>query len=743
MNPADPAARIGQVLDRYKLEGVIGAGGFGTVYRARHTVMNRVVALKLLHGRPDEEQRQRFVREAQATAAIEHPSIVQVFDFGTTSDGEMFLAMELLEGEELEERRMRAPLPPHEALQIMCEVLAALDHAHAAGVVHRDLKPANIFLTTQGVKLLDFGISLVRDDGAERMTRTGLVMGTPLYMAPESFTGVREADERVDVYAVAAMLYELLSGRSVFAADTYEQLVVKVATERATPMAQVAPGAPAALAAVIDRGLASNPAERWLSASAFRDALLPFTTGEIPPSSSVPHVRAPATSAPTGLVTKAAMRPLVLGGVAVALLGVSFVAMALLMDSGQSTAFEGSEPVRVGSTGAPVPNAGFVGVGTCDAPLALNLGVPYAGNTSGGVSTLTPSCGDEGAPEKVHVLQVHARMQVTVRVAAGFDSVLSLTTGCGAGLRELACNDDYNSDVSRSQISALLEPGTYFLLVDGFDGEAGPYTIVANGVAPSQGAQCGVGAPTLTPGVDVHGSTEGRPNDFQGTCVSPSGPDLAYRLDIGEASRVRLRQTAEEDGALHVRSECTRPDSEVACSDDHGDSSLSLITTHLDAGTYWVISDGFDETDGGYYTLHAEVLPDSMVETSDGCAAPQVMTSSSALTETFRAANQMQGSCGGAAGPEQVFAFDLPAPTRVRVEVLESEFSGVYYIRSRCQDSTSEQFCGGFGDGVGVEETQAELTEHELSAGSYFLIVDGTTTSGFGAANVHLIRTDR
>lgn len=743
MNPADPAARIGQVLDRYKLEGVIGAGGFGTVYRARHTVMNRVVALKLLHGRPDEEQRQRFVREAQATAAIEHPSIVQVFDFGTTSDGEMFLAMELLEGEELEERRMRAPLPPHEALQIMCEVLAALTHAHAAGVVHRDLKPANIFLTTQGVKLLDFGISLVRDDGAERMTRTGLVMGTPLYMAPESFTGVREADERVDVYAVAAMLYELLSGRSVFAADTYEQLVVKVATERATPMAQVAPGAPAALAAAVDRGLASNLAERWLSASAFRDALLPFATGEAAPSSSVPDGLTLATSAATGPVTKPAIQPLVLGGVAVAVLGVSFVAMALLMDSGKSSVLEDSGPVRVGSTGTPVSNAGFVGAGTCEAPLGLTLGVPYAGNTSGGASMLTPSCGDEGAPEKVHVLRVHARMQVSVRVEAEFDAVLSLTSSCGAGLRELACNDDYDSNLNRSQLSELLEPGTYFLLVDGFGGEAGPYTIVANGVAPSQGAQCGVGAPTLLPGVDVHGSTEGRPNDFQGTCVSPSGPDLAYRLDIREASRVRLRQTAEEDGALHLRSECTSLESEVACSDDHGDSSRSLITAHLDPGTYWVISDGFDETDGGYYTLHAEVLPDTAAVLSDGCAAPQVMTSSSALTDTFRAANQMQGSCGGGAAPEQVFAFDLPAPTRVRVEVLESEFSGVYYIRSRCQDSTSEQVCGGFGNGVGVEETQSELTEHELAAGSYFLIVDGTTASGFGAANVHLIRTAR
>ncbi|MFK7999712.1 MAG: serine/threonine-protein kinase [Polyangiales bacterium] len=741
MNPADPAARIGQVLDRYRLEGVIGAGGFGTVYRARHTVMNRVVALKLLHGRPDEDQRQRFVREAQATAAIEHPSIVQVFDFGTTEDGEMFLAMELLEGEELELRRLRAPLPPYEALRIMCEVLAALAHAHRAGVVHRDLKPANIFLTAGGVKLLDFGISMVRDDATERMTRTGLVMGTPLYMAPESFSGVREVDERVDVYAVAAMLYELLSGQSVYAADSYEQLVVKVATERATPMAQVAPGAPAALAAAIDRGLASRPADRWPSAAAFREALLPFAGADSsheahPAPGAVAHSTAQATSSPT----KPAWRPSVIAAGAVALLGASFVAAALLMDSGTSGT-EAAQEESSGGLGAPSGLAAGGAIGTCAAPLVLHLGVPLAANTRGGGSTLTPSCGDEGAPEQVHALQVHTRMQVSVRVEAGFDAVLSLTSGCGAGNRELACNDDYASEMNRSQISELLEPGTYFLSVDGFGGESGPYTIVANGVEPSQDEQC-TGAPALTPDVDVHGSTEGRPNVFESTCVSePSGPDMAYRFDIAEPSRVRLRQHAEEDGALHLRRDCARAQSEVACNDDHGDSSRSVITEHLDAGAYWVISDGFDETDGGPYTLRAEVLADSARSAVDGCAAPQHMTSTSALTDTFHSANQTQGSCGGAGGPEQVFAFEMQTPGRVRVEVLESEFRGVYYIRSRCQDSTSELFCGGFANGVGVDETQGELAVHELAAGAYFLIVDGTTIGDFGAANVHVIRT--
>lgn len=742
MTQADPAARIGQVLDRYKLEGVIGAGGFGTVYRARHTVMNRVVALKLLHGRPDEEQGQRFVREAQATAAIQHPSIVEVFDFGTTPDGEMFLAMELLDGEELEQRRLRAPLPPQEALQIMCDVLAALAHAHAAGVVHRDLKPANIFLTAEGVKLLDFGISMVRDEGNERMTRTGHVMGTPLYMAPESFAGVREVDERVDVYAVAAMLYELLSGRSVYAADSYEQLVVKVATERATPMAQVAPGAPAELAAAIDVGLASRPEDRWASAELFRAALLPFTTAAGISSAPHPAAQSVTASAASASAAKPALRPALIGGAAVALLCACFGAVAL-MDAGSAAPEEArAERAEVASRGATLGPAGSQAVGTCTEPLALVLGVPFAASTSTGASTLTPSCGDEGAPEQVHRLEVHTRMQVSVRVEARFDSVLSLSSGCGAGHRELACNDDYDSDTTRSQISELLDPGTYFLAVDGFGGEAGSYTIVANGIEPSQGDQCGVHAPVLTLGVDVHGSTEGRPNVFESSCVSePSGPDMAYRLDIREASRVRLRQNAAEDGALHLRRDCARLDSEIACNDDYDDPSRSVITAHLDAGTFWVISDGFDETDGGHYTIQSEVFPDSSRGVLDGCASPQRMTSSSALTDTFRSANQMQGSCGGAGGPEQVFSFELPEPARVRVEVLQSEFRGVYYIRSRCQDSTSELLCEGFADGAGADETQGALSEHELPAGSYFLIVDGTTAGEFGAANVHLIRT--
>ncbi|MFT5357003.1 MAG: hypothetical protein ACI9KE_004233, partial [Polyangiales bacterium] len=525
MNPTNPAARIGQVLDRYELGEVIGVGGFGTVYRARHTALNRVVALKVLHGRPDEEQRQRFVREAQATVAVEHPSIVQVFDFGTTSEGEMFLVMELLEGEELEARRMRSPLPPQEALKIMCDVLDALIVAHAAGVVHRDLKPANIFLTPQGVKLLDFGISLVRDDGQERMTRTGLVLGTPLYMAPESFSGVSEVDERVDVYAVAAVLYELLSGRAVFDVDSYEQLVVKVATERATPMAQVAPGAPAELAAIIDRGLASGPNERWPSAVAFRDALLPFAVAEAEPMRGAPgsaHAAAagsalgvpkPATAHPP----KRGIRPLTLGLSGLALLGVSVGALALMGTGEQTPPLEQTD----GRTTSVQPASGvFMGAGTCEAPLALVLGVPFAGNTDGGASTLTASCGDEGAPENVHVLQIQTRTQVTIRVAAHFDSVLSMTLGCGPGVRELACNDDFNHEQNRSRISQLLEPGTYFLVVDGFDGESGPYTIVASGVVAHQGAACGADAPTLAPG-DVHGSTEGLSNDFESSCVTP------------------------------------------------------------------------------------------------------------------------------------------------------------------------------------------------------------------------------
>lgn len=278
---ASAEKRIGEIIDRYRIESVLGEGGFGAVYRAKHVVMGRDVALKLLHPGTDQDDdtRERFLREAQAAAAVGHHAIVQVFDCGVTNDGNAFIAMEMLEGEDLEEHlKKHGSLSRERSVRLIVNLLDALDAAHKAGIVHRDLKPANVFLLngSDNVKILDFGISQMRGEGIRNLTRTGMVMGTPHYMAPETFRGVANVDARADLYAVGAMLYELFTGTPPHDANSYEQLVVRVATMPAPAIRVALPDLPPGLAQLVDHALAANPEERWPDARSFREALLPF-----------------------------------------------------------------------------------------------------------------------------------------------------------------------------------------------------------------------------------------------------------------------------------------------------------------------------------------------------------------------------------------------------------------------------------------------------------------------------------
>ena len=279
MEDEQARARLGETVDRYVLEEVLGVGGFGAVYRARHVHMGRPVALKVLHPQPPPtpEMQERFLREARAASAIAEPGIVQVFDCGITPQGEAFLAMELLDGEDLADHLDRVgTLPTGRAVELTRAILRPLGAAHRAGVVHRDLKPANVFLAGDAVKILDFGISKLEGDGVAPLTRTGVVMGTPHYMAPETFRGAASVDARADLYAVGAMLFEMLTGRPPHDAETHERLVVKVATEPVMPFRSVVPGASDALAAVIDRALELDPGRRFPSAEAMAAALAPL-----------------------------------------------------------------------------------------------------------------------------------------------------------------------------------------------------------------------------------------------------------------------------------------------------------------------------------------------------------------------------------------------------------------------------------------------------------------------------------
>lgn len=269
---------IGTVISgRYRLDERIGEGGMGFIYRAFDLDGGPELAIKLL--RPEvalrDEARRRFEREAQVLTRLKHPAIIRIHDFGFLPEGRLFLVMELLEGETLADRSERlGALSASALIPIICRVAEALDAAHAEGVIHRDLKPENIFLTEDGgVKLLDFGIARVLDDETIA-SQTGLIFGTARYISPEGARGDR-TDERSDVYSLAVISYEALSGSLPFDADRSMGMLVAHANEAPRPIsALIAPGTlPKSSARAIMRALSKNPDERHQRASEFAAAL--------------------------------------------------------------------------------------------------------------------------------------------------------------------------------------------------------------------------------------------------------------------------------------------------------------------------------------------------------------------------------------------------------------------------------------------------------------------------------------
>lgn len=283
MDNADTTPDPDVILDgRYRLQGIVGTGGMGRVYRAEHVGLGRPVAIKVLDPKllSDDTARRRFEREAQATSRLRHANCVGVTDFGAMPDGSPYLVMDLVEGitlEDLLDAENRLPLP--RAVHIMRHLLRGLGHAHSQGLVHRDLKPANIMLTTDGadrdvVRILDFGLARMVDGGSDRVTRTGIVCGTPRYMSPEQALD-RPLDARTDLYAASILLFEMLAGRTPFESDETLGLLKLHLSAPVPRIAEVTPGVvvPQELEELIRRGLGKTPDERPASADDYLAAL--------------------------------------------------------------------------------------------------------------------------------------------------------------------------------------------------------------------------------------------------------------------------------------------------------------------------------------------------------------------------------------------------------------------------------------------------------------------------------------
>jgi eukaryotic-like serine/threonine-protein kinase len=259
----------GAALGPYEVVALLGAGGMGEVYRARDPRLGREVAIKVIRGaEPSREALLRFDQEARAAGALNHPNLLVVYDVGA-QDGVPFVVTELLEGETLRDRLRRGPLPAAEAIALLRQALAGLDAAHRKGIVHRDLKPENLFLTADGrVKILDFGLAKRLDaprSGDESLTRAGMMLGTVGYTAPEQLSG-QPALPASDLFALGAVLYEMVSGRRAFAGGTPLETLGRVLTADPPPLA--AAGAQASLARIVARCLAKQPAARYGSVAA-------------------------------------------------------------------------------------------------------------------------------------------------------------------------------------------------------------------------------------------------------------------------------------------------------------------------------------------------------------------------------------------------------------------------------------------------------------------------------------------
>jgi serine/threonine protein kinase len=279
--PADDVdPRLGQRLGSYLVVARIADGAMGRVYEGRHHETKARVAIKVLHADVARNQVsvERFKREYETASEMSHPNIVKVIEFGATEDGSSFMTMEYLEGEELGHLLRRdGRMDGARLLRVACQTALGLEYAHSFGFIHRDLKPDNIFLCrgTDGdtVRILDFGSVKLQMETGPKLTAFGTTLGSPYYMSPEQAMGKQDVDQRTDVFALAAIVYECLTGKIAFEAPNVAQILMKIINQSPTPASQLVAGLPARVDDVIEKGLRKDKTKRHPDASSLAAAL--------------------------------------------------------------------------------------------------------------------------------------------------------------------------------------------------------------------------------------------------------------------------------------------------------------------------------------------------------------------------------------------------------------------------------------------------------------------------------------
>lgn len=422
----------------------------------------------------------------------------------------------------------------------------------------------------------------------------------------------------------------------------------------------------------------------------------------------------------------------------------------LLVGCGGATA---STSTTSGSQAAEGPSPAIgTGSGTCESPRIAAFGQTVRGDTrAGAANNLEGSCGGSDGRDFVYLLHASQAVQITARLEASFDGVLYLQSQCGDTTSELQCNDDAEEeDTTHSFLTARVDPGDYYLVVDSFAAAGqGIYdlTITTQPAAPL--AQLCGEAPALVPGHVLTGTTTNRVASFTAQCGGEApGPDAVHSLTITEPSRVRLRQESLDfDGVLYVRSDCASASSETYCNDDFGDEQHSVVTALMQPGRYFVYTDGFNASSAGTYSLQADVVPLSGTNAAgDVCAsATPLAVDAPTQIDTFASHDDYAGSCGGQGSPDAVATFTLATRSLVQVDLGGGDRtdpgSAVFYLRRSCDEAgaNAEVACNVL---VPAEEASTATMSAVLDAGSYFLVADGRDNESFGARAVTLHARD-
>ena len=280
--PIHGLAKGTRVAAKYRILEEIGRGGMGIVYKAEDTKLQRTVALKFLPPQwvSDPEARERFIHEARAASALDHPNICTIYEIGETEDGRLFIAMGCYEGESLRDKLRRGPMKAEEALGVATQVALGMEKAHATGIAHRDIKPANILITNDGVaKIVDFGLAKLA--GQVRMTKEGSTVGTVAYMSPEQAKG-EPVDQRTDIWSLGVVLYEMVSGRLPFKGDYEQGLIHSILNTDPEPIGKIRKDFPKGLESIILKALAKNPNARYQGMGEVLEDLKAVTEGVKP-----------------------------------------------------------------------------------------------------------------------------------------------------------------------------------------------------------------------------------------------------------------------------------------------------------------------------------------------------------------------------------------------------------------------------------------------------------------------------